>query len=87
MSSGVGNNFEDTSSPAFSFIVCEPGKENLVIEKLQKLKPVKEIHRTHGAYDLLVKLEKMPETRLSDVMRSEILTMNEVQSVLNLTST
>ena len=79
--------FDDRSSPAFSFIICEPGKEMLVIEKLRTLKTVKEIHQTHGKYDLLIKLENMTEHELRELIHDEIQDMTVVQSVMNLTST
>lgn len=77
---------DDKSSPTFSFIVCEPEKEKLVIEKLRTLKTVKEIHRTHGKYDLIVKLENMTESELRELIHDEIQDMTVVQSVMNLTS-
>lgn len=79
--------FDDKSSPTFSFIICGPGKETLVIEKLRTLKTVKEIHRTHGKYDLIVKLENMTEPELRDLIHDEIQDMTVVQSVMILTST
>jgi len=79
--------FDDKSSPTFSFIVCEPGKETLVIEKLRTLKTVKEIHKIYGKYDLLVKLENMTESELRELIHDEIQDMIVVQSVMNLTST
>lgn len=79
--------FDDKSSPTFSFIICEPGKETLVIEKLQTLKTVKEIHQTYGKYDLLVKLENMTESELRELIHDEIQDMTVVKSVLNLTTT
>jgi len=78
--------FDDKSSPTFSFIICEPGKEMLVIEKLRTLKTVKEIHQTHGKYDLLIKLENMTEHELRELIHDEIQDMTVVQSVMNLTS-
>ena len=78
--------FNDKSSPTFSFIICEPGKEMLVIEKLRTLKTVKEIHQTHGKYDLLIKLENMTEYELRELIHDEIQDMTVVQSVMNLTS-
>ena len=78
--------FDDKSNPTFSFIVCEPGKETLVIEKLRTLKTVKEIHRTHGKYDLIVKLENMTESELRELIHDEIQDMTVVKSVMNLTS-
>lgn len=79
--------FDDKSSPSFSCIICEPGKEILVIEKLQTLKTVKEIHKIYGKYDLLVKLENMTESELRELIHDEIQGMTVVQSVMNLTST
>jgi DNA-binding Lrp family transcriptional regulator len=78
--------FDDRSSPAFSFIICEPGKEILVIEKLRTLKTVKEIHRIHGKYDLIVKLENMTESELRGLIHDEIQDMTVVKSVMNPTS-
>lgn len=79
--------FDDKSSPAFSFIICEPEKVTLVIEKLRTLKTVKEIHRTHGKYDLIVKLENMTESELRELIHDEIQDMTVVKSIMNLTST
>ena len=79
--------FDDKSSPTFSFIICEPEKETLVIEKLRTLKTVKEIHQTHGKYDLIVKLENMTESELRELIHDEIQDMTVVKSVMNLTST
>jgi DNA-binding Lrp family transcriptional regulator len=76
--------FDDKSSPTFSCITCEPGKEAFVIEKLRTLKTVKEIHRTYGKYDLLVKLENMTGSELKELIHNEIEDMLAVQSVMNL---
>ncbi|MDE1813063.1 MAG: Lrp/AsnC ligand binding domain-containing protein [Thaumarchaeota archaeon] len=78
--------FDDKSSPSFSFIICEPGKVDLVIEKLQTLKTVKEIHRTYGKYDILVKLENMTEPELQELIHDQVQDMVVVHSVMNLTS-
>ncbi|MFZ1077625.1 MAG: Lrp/AsnC ligand binding domain-containing protein [Nitrosotalea sp.] len=77
---------DDKICPTFAFISCQPGKETLVIRKLQTLKSVKEILRTHGKYDILVKLENMTESELRELINNEILHMNVVLSVMNLTS-
>jgi len=78
--------FDDTSSPSFSFISCELGKEAPVIEKLRTLKQVREIQQTHGKYDLIVKLENMTELDLKQLIHDKIQDMVEVKSVMNLTS-
>lgn len=77
----------DKVCPTFAFISCQPGKETLVIRKLQTLKSVKEIQRTHGRYDILVKLENMTEAELKELINNEILHMKDVLSIMNLTST
>ena len=77
---------DDKICPTFAFISCQPRKEMLVIRKLQTLKSVKEIHQTHGNYDILVKLENMTETELRELISSEIVNMKAVRSVMNLTS-
>ncbi len=78
---------DDKMRPTFAFIICQPGKERLVMRKLQTLKSVKEIQKTHGKYDILVKLENMTEVELREIMNREILHMEVVLSVMNLTST
>ncbi|MGB6462998.1 MAG: Lrp/AsnC family transcriptional regulator [Nitrosotalea sp.] len=77
---------DDKICPTFAFISCQPEKEMLVIRKLQTLKSVKEIQQTHGKYDILVKLENMTETELREMISREILHMEVVLSVMNLTS-
>ena len=78
---------DDKACPTFAFIICQPGKETLVIKKLQTLKSVKEIQKTSGKYDILVKLENMTEAELRETISREILHMEGVISVMNLTST
>ena len=78
---------DDKICPTFTFISCPPGKEMLVIKKLQTLKSVKEIQRTHGRYDILVKLENMTEVDLRELINNEILQMPDVLSIMNLTPT
>jgi len=77
---------DDKVCPTFALISCQPGKETLIIRKLQTLKSVKEINLTHGKYDILVKLENMTESELRELISSEILQMDVVLSVMNLTS-
>jgi hypothetical protein len=77
---------DDKICPTFAFINCQPGKEMPVIRKLQTLKSVKEIHQTRGKYDILVKLENMTEVELREMISREILHMEVVLSVMNLTS-
>ena len=76
----------DQVYPTFVMINCEPEKEGRVIEKLSTLKSVKEIHQTHGKYDILVKLENMTGTELKEMIDREILVMNAVQSITNLSA-
>ena len=76
----------DKICPTFTFISCKPGKEMIVIKKLQTIKSVKEIQQTHGRYDILVKLENMTEAELRETINREILHMEGVLSVMNLTS-
>jgi len=42
---------------AFVLINCDLGSENLMIEQLQNLKDVKEVHGTFGPYDIIAKVE------------------------------
>ncbi|HJU14774.1 MAG TPA: Lrp/AsnC ligand binding domain-containing protein [Candidatus Nitrosotalea sp.] len=76
----------DKIHPTFTFITCKLGKEMQVIRKLQTLKSVKEVRQTHGRYDILVKLENMTETELRETINREILPMDGLLSVMNLTS-
>ncbi|MDE1863375.1 MAG: hypothetical protein KGI33_10770 [Thaumarchaeota archaeon] len=77
---------DDKICPTFAFINCQPGKEMLVIRKLKTLKSVKEVMRTHGEYDIFVKLENMPESELRELIKNEILHMGVVLSVMSLAS-
>ncbi len=68
----------------FVLINCYLGKEQQIIKSLQKLHNVKEVQATHGVYDIIAKIETETEGELNDTVRSKILGLKPVTSVLTL---
>lgn len=68
----------------FVLINCYLGKEQQIVKSLQKLRNVKEVQATHGVYDIIVKIETETEGELNDTVRSKILGLKPVTSVLTL---
>jgi DNA-binding Lrp family transcriptional regulator len=68
----------------FVFINCDFGKEQQIVRSLQKLQGVKEVQATHGVYDVVVKIETKTKGELNETVRSKILGLKPVTSVLTL---
>lgn len=68
----------------FVLINCDLGKEEQIVKSLQKLQNVKEVQATHGVYDVVAKIETETEKELTDTVRSKILGLRPVNSVLTL---
>ena len=67
-------------------INCDFGKEEQVIEQLCTLSVVKEAQAINGVYDIIAKLESETKKELDYTIKSEILKINPVNSVLTLES-
>jgi DNA-binding Lrp family transcriptional regulator len=68
----------------FALITCNMGEEELVLKKISTLKPISEIKRTVGQYDIIVKFEGMNEAELAELINKGIRSMKAVRSVMTL---
>ncbi len=74
------NNVQKT----FVLINCDLGKEQQIVKSLQKLHEVTEVQATHGVYDIVAKIESKTKVELNKIIRSKILGLRPVTSVLTL---
>lgn len=68
----------------FLLINCDLGKEHQVISHLQSLDAVKEVQAINGVYDVIAKLETDTEGEVNDIIRSELIEIKPIHSVLTL---
>ncbi|SMH71519.1 Lrp/AsnC ligand binding domain-containing protein [Candidatus Nitrosotalea okcheonensis] len=81
------NDYKDKDlQETFVLINCHLGKEQQIVKSLQKLHGVKEVQATHGVYDVIVKIQTMTERELNETVRSKILGLGPVTSILMLQS-
>jgi len=73
-----------TLNTTFVLITCDLGEEGPILEKISTLKPFREIQRTMGQYDIIVKFEGMNGTELAELINKEIRSMKSVRSVMTL---
>lgn len=66
----------------FALITCEIGEGRSVMEKMSALKPIIEIQRTMGQYDIIVKCEGLNRTELAEFINKEIRSIKSVRSVI-----
>lgn len=71
---------------AFLLISCGIGKEDGIIEELSKMDDVKEVQKTVGQYDIVVKIVSDSEKDLRKTISSKIRNMDPLRSVLVLAS-
>ena len=71
-------------SEAYILINCDLGKEQQIVKFLQKLQSIREVQATHGVYDIIAKIETKTERELNDTIRTKILTLRQVNSVITL---
>ena len=70
---------------AFVLINCEIGSEESVIEKLNSITEVIEVHGTFGAYDITAKLEAETTEKLRETITQNLRKMDKIRSTLTLT--
>ncbi|HJU13780.1 MAG TPA: Lrp/AsnC ligand binding domain-containing protein, partial [Candidatus Nitrosotalea sp.] len=63
---------------------CRPGEEETIIEHLRKTEGVKEIQRTIGEFDVLVKMEAEDSDSLRRIIRWKVVRNENVLSVVTL---
>jgi DNA-binding Lrp family transcriptional regulator len=73
-----------TLNTTFVLITCDIGEEGPILQKISALKPIREIKRTMGQYDIIVKFEGMNGTELAELINKEIRSMKGVRSVMTL---
>ena len=66
---------------AYVLINCQSGFENSIIEKLIKIREVKEVQGIFGEYDIFVKIESDSQAKLQDILTKKI------RKIPNITST
>lgn len=71
-------------SEAIILINCNSGAENQVVEELESIDEVKDIRKTFGLYDVVVKVEAESEKDLYDMVSSKIKNIEPVRLVLTL---
>ena len=60
------------------------GTEEEVIQKLQEIESIKEVHATFGTYDILTKIETSTVEALRDIITKQIRNFDNVRSTLTL---
>ena len=66
---------------AYVLINCQSGFENSIIEKLIRIREVKEVQGIFGEYDIFVKIESDSQAKLQDILTKQI------RKIPNITST
>ena len=69
---------------AYVLINCDLGKEESIIENLKQLDPVKEVHGTFGAYDIIAKVEHAEKEKLREIIIWSIRKIDHIRSTLTL---
>lgn len=71
-------------SVALVLINTETGVEETVLEKLKKMKNVKEAFIVYGVYDIIVKVEAKDLEELRDIVSTRIRRVEGVRSTVTL---
>lgn len=69
---------------AHVIIKCRSGSENQLVEHLEKINGVKNVHRTIGEFDILVKVEATDLESLRNIIRWKIFTIEYIESITTL---
>ena len=72
---------------AFVLINCDLGSENSVIDDLNHLNGVKEVHGTYGIYDIIAKVESEKPETLKRTITDKIRKLHHITSTLTLIET
>ena len=64
---------------AYILMQIQPGKEKKIIDKLSKIKEVKETHLLYGEYDLIAKVEFENIKKLNDFVLNVLRKQNGVK--------
>ena len=69
---------------AYILINCELGSEEHIIQQLNNLDGVVEVHGTFGAYDILAKIESSTVEVLRETITWKIRKIDQIRSTLTL---
>jgi DNA-binding Lrp family transcriptional regulator len=69
---------------AHVIIKCKMGSEDNAVEHLRKINGVKNIHRTVGEYDILVKIEAVDYDSIRKIIRWKIFSLDYIESISTL---
>ena len=69
---------------AHLILKCRVGTENEVIEQLKNIEGVKDIQRTIGEFDILVKIESDDSDSLRRLIKWKVMKNDKIQSVITL---
>lgn len=70
---------------AYLLITCNVGKLEEVMSQIENLDSIKEIQKTHGAYDIIAKVESTTLEHLQKFIVQKIRTVIDVRSAMTLT--
>ena len=69
---------------AYVLVNCDLGSEDTIIEELNHIESVKEVHGTFGAYDIVAKVENPDRDKLRETIIWNIRKLEHVRSTLTL---
>ena len=75
---------EVETNSAYLLIICNVGKIEKVISKIEKVIFIQEIQRTCGAYDIVAKVELTASESLQQFVLEKINSLGDVRSSLTL---
>jgi len=65
-------------------VSCDLGSEDTIIEELNHIESVREVHGTFGAYDIIAKVENPDRDKLRETIIWNIRKLEHVRSTLTL---
>ena len=69
---------------AYVLVCCDLGSEDTIIEDLEHIDSVKEVHGVYGAYDIIAKVENPDREKLRETIIWNIRKLQHVRSTLTL---
>ncbi len=69
---------------AYVLVNCDLGSEDTIIEELNHIESVREVHGTFGAYDIIAKIENPDRGKLRETIIWNIRKLEHVRSTLTL---
>ncbi len=69
---------------AYVLIDCDLGYEMPIISSLKQMEPIKEVHGTFGAFDIIAKVENQDMDKIKETITKNIRKLEHVRSTLTL---